>query len=203
MGGEAVVAALVIAAGAAVLLGAFLRPVRWLILPALAIAIPAGFVSAAGIDLDGGYGERAYRPVDVRQIAERYELGMGGMTVDLRGAYLPAGDHELELDVGIGEAVLIVPEDVCVATRARVGMGLVEVFDEENGGVDVAVEDLAEPKRDAARLVLDADIGVGHLDVRHTAAPFGDKQGFQARGPFGDDVDDDRPGNTACAGATS
>ena len=47
-GGETVVAIVVIAAGAAILLGAFLRPVRWLVLPAVALALSAGAVSAAG-----------------------------------------------------------------------------------------------------------------------------------------------------------
>ena len=55
-------AIVVILAGVAILAGAFVRPVRWLVLPALALALSAGTVSAAGIDLDGGVGERDYRP---------------------------------------------------------------------------------------------------------------------------------------------
>ena len=55
-------AVVVIGAGVAILAGAFVRPVRWLILPAVALALSAGTVSAAGIDLDGGVGERDYRP---------------------------------------------------------------------------------------------------------------------------------------------
>ena len=210
LGGEAVVAALVIAAGAAVLLGAFVRPVRWLILPALTIAIPAGFVSAAGIELDGGYGERSYRPVDASQLAPRYELAAGELTLDLRGMALPPGDRALDIDVGMGQAVLIVPEDVCVATRARVGMGQIDLFDRGNGGVDVDVEDTTRARRDAPRLVVDADIGLGHLDVRHTAPAWADEFGWDGnprppRDPAGElpELDDERPGNTACAGATS
>ena len=60
-GGETIVAIVVIAAAVAILAGAFIRPVRWLVLPALALALSAGTVSAAGIDLDGGVGERDYR----------------------------------------------------------------------------------------------------------------------------------------------
>ncbi len=64
-GGETVVAIIVLAAGVAILVGAFVRPVRFLVLPAIALALSAGAVSAAGIDLDGGVGERDYRPTSV------------------------------------------------------------------------------------------------------------------------------------------
>ena len=67
-GGETVVAIIVIAAGVAILVGAFVRPVRWLVLPAVALALSAGAVSAAGIDLDGGVGERDYRPASAADI---------------------------------------------------------------------------------------------------------------------------------------
>lgn len=167
IGGDAVVAGLVIAAGVAVLVAAFVRPVRWLVLPALAIAIPAAFVSAAGIDLDGGIGERSYRPLNATQVQPHYELGTGRLEVDLRRADL-SGDRDIEIDVGMGEAVLIVPDDVCVATDARVGMGATSVFDRTNGGVDVAWVEDNEPRAGASRLNVDADIGLGHLDIRNT-----------------------------------
>src|SRR5829696_9374478 len=94
-GGDTVVAAIVIGAGAAVLAGAFLRPVRWLILPAVALALAAGTVSAAGLDLDGGVGEREYRPASTVDLRDRYELGVGQLVVDLRDTQLPAGDVPL------------------------------------------------------------------------------------------------------------
>ncbi len=103
LGGEAVVAGVVIAAGIAVLAAAFVRPVRWLVLPALALAIPAAFVSAAGISLDGGVGDRTYRPGAVSEIADRYEIGAGRLVVDLRGVELPSGRHALDVEVGMGE----------------------------------------------------------------------------------------------------
>ena len=109
-GGETIVALLVIAAGAAIVAGAFLKPVRWLILPALALALSAGTVSAAGIDLDGGIGDRDYRPASVVDLRDRYQLGMGELVVDLRETDLPAGDTPLEIDLGVGSARLIVPE---------------------------------------------------------------------------------------------
>jgi phage shock protein PspC (stress-responsive transcriptional regulator) len=70
-GPDWVIPALVVVAGAAIVAGAFLRPVRWLVPPALTVALAAGFVAAADIDLDGGIGQREYRPcsiVDLRDL---------------------------------------------------------------------------------------------------------------------------------------
>jgi phage shock protein PspC (stress-responsive transcriptional regulator) len=201
IGGEAVVAGIVIGAGVAVLAAAFVRPARWLILPALALAIPAGFVAAAGIDLDGGYGERTYRPGSQADLAQRYELGAGQLVVDLRGVDLPAGDRRLDVEVGMGEAVVIVPDDVCVAADANLGMGQADVLDRGSGGVDVDFVDQPAADAGTTRLLVDADIGLGHLDVRKTD-PVEDRHRFGDR-PHGfdrgDRFDAARGSNTACA----
>jgi phage shock protein PspC (stress-responsive transcriptional regulator) len=164
--------ALVVVAGAAIVAGAFLKPVRWLVPPALTLALAAGVVSAAGIDLDGGVGEREYRPATTADLEDRYELGMGELVVDLRETDLPAGDVPLELDVGIGEAMVIVPEDVCVATSADVGIGNVSMFGRDNGGIDVDFQDTPDAAPDVTRVVLDADVGLGELRVHDLKGDF-------------------------------
>jgi phage shock protein PspC (stress-responsive transcriptional regulator) len=196
-GGGTIVAILVIASGAAIVAGAFLKPVRWLVLPAIALGLGAGVVSAAGIDLDGGVGDKTYRPASTVDLRDRYELGIGDLEVDLRTTDLPAGDRPLELDVGVGEARLIVPRDVCVATDARVGLGAVRVFERDSGGVDVDVVDEPAARSDTTRLLVHADIGVGALNVVH------DPDDANHRG-FDRDFDDDfeasfvGDGNAAC-----
>jgi phage shock protein PspC (stress-responsive transcriptional regulator) len=164
-GGETIVAIAVIAAGAAILAGAFLRPVRLLVLPALALALSAGTVSAAGIDLDGGVGERDYRPASALDLRDTYELGMGELIVDLRQTDLPPGDVPLKIDLGVGEARVIVPEDVCVATDAKVGVGEIRTFDQHNEGVDVDYDDLPDAAPSTTRLLVKADVGVGALRI--------------------------------------
>jgi phage shock protein PspC (stress-responsive transcriptional regulator) len=171
-GGETIVAILVIAAGAAVVAGAFLKPVRWLILPALALALSAGMVSAAGIDLDGGVGDREYRPASVVDLRDRYELGMGELVVDLRDTDLPAGDTLLEIDLGVGSAQLIVPDDVCVATTADIGAGYAGVFQQDSDGIDVDFDDQRDAAPSTSRLVVNADIGLGELLIGHPRENF-------------------------------
>jgi phage shock protein PspC (stress-responsive transcriptional regulator) len=169
-GGGVVVGVFVIASGLAILAGAFLKPVRWLILPAVTLALSAGAVAAAGIDLDGGVGDKTYRPASAADLRDKYQLGMGDLEVDLRNTDLPAGDQPLAIDLGVGEARLLVPEDVCVATDANVGVGQIDVFDRGTGGVDVdLVEELDAPP-DTTRLVVNADIGLGQLSVVHDPA---------------------------------
>lgn len=184
-GGELVVALLVIGAGLAIAAGAFLKPVRWLVLPALTLALAAGAVAASGIDLDGGVGDRSYRPGSTAEVRDRYELGMGELTVDLRQADLPPGDTRIALDLGVGSARLVVPEGVCVATAADVGVGVVESFQEENGGVDVTFEDQRSAPPGTSRVLVDADVGVG--EVRVGRSLLGDTRAFDFEDRHGGD----------------
>jgi phage shock protein PspC (stress-responsive transcriptional regulator) len=194
-GGETVVAITVVAAGVAILVGAFVRPVRWLVLPAVTLAISAGTVSAAGIDLDGGVGERDYRPSSAADLRDTYQLGMGELVVDLRQTDLPSGDVPLGIDLGIGEARLIVPDDVCVATDAQVGVGEVRTFERHNEGIDVDVEDLPVASADTTRLLVKADVGVGSLRIGKSSPDMNlDHGGFD----FGPGIDE-LGRNEACA----
>ncbi len=159
---------------------------------ALALALPAGFVQAAGVELDGGYGEKRYRPSSVAELRDRYEMAAGELTIDLRDVDLPAGDRPLRLELGMGEAEVIVPDDVCVATRAEVGMGEVRLFGDRSGGVDVDLHDAPPAPAGTARLVIDADVGLGELRVRDES-----EQERSWRERWDDDRDDDA--NRACA----
>ena len=201
LGGGTVVAALVIGAGVMLVIGAFAGGARWLIPPALSLALAVGFVAAAGIDFDGGVGEREYRPTSASELEDGYRLGMGELRVDLRDADLPSGDTPLDLDIGIGEARLIVPSDVCVATSAQVGIGEVEVFDRQNGGIDLDWTDRPRSGSDVKRLVVDANVGIGALHVRRDDLDLGPPS--PPRPPFTDeddydDYDDEEAGNLGC-----
>ena len=168
LGGGVVVAAIVIAAGAGLVAAAFVGGARWLVLPALAIALPLAFVSAADLDLDGGFGERSERPATLSEVKDTYRLGAGQLVIDLRDVELPAGDHPLAVRIGMGHAQVIVDDDVCVASRAEIGMGAVAIFDHDSGGIDVEWRDTRRAPSDTPRLILDGDVGLGLLEVSRT-----------------------------------
>jgi hypothetical protein len=160
---------------------AFVGGARWLVLPALAIALPLAFVSAAGIDLNGGFGERHVRPGTLAEVKDAYRLGAGELVVDLRDVELPAGDRRLKIAIGTGHALVLVPDDVCVATTASVGMGGVSVFERDGGGVDVDWSDSRRAPAGTPRLVVDGDIGLGLLEVRRRDATIhGPRRGVDA-----------------------
>jgi len=167
-GGNGVVAAIVIAAGVALIAGAFVGSwARWLIVPALAVALPAGAVAAAGIDVTGGYGDKTYRPASVENVRDSYRLGAGKLVVDLRNAHLTPGDHHIKLRLGVGSAQLVVPRNVCVSSASHVGIGGVEIFDYDTGGIDVDRHDDRSARADTPRIIVDADVDLGAFAVHH------------------------------------
>jgi phage shock protein PspC (stress-responsive transcriptional regulator) len=177
LGGGAVIAGVVIALGGALVISSFLGGRRWLVLPALVIAIPLGFVAAAGLDVNGGVGERDYQPTTVAELEDGYQLGIGQMRVDLTHVDLPPGRTPLELDMGVGSVRLFVPDDVCVASDVRVGAGYARVLDRDNGGLDVDWRQSPVEGPGVKRLVIHGDVGVGELQVVNSQSSFTDWEG--------------------------
>jgi phage shock protein PspC (stress-responsive transcriptional regulator) len=177
LGGGAVIAGLVIALGGALVISSFLGGRRWLVLPALVIAIPLGFVAAAGLDVNGGVGERDYQPTTVAELEDGYRLGIGEMRLDLTQVDLPPGRTPLDLDMGIGSVRLLVPDDVCVATDVRVGAGYTRVLDRDSGGLDVDWRQSPVEDAGVKRLVIHGDVGIGELQVINSRSGFTDWEG--------------------------
>lgn len=159
-------AALVIAAAVALVFGAFVGRARWLIVPALAIALPVGTVAAAGIELEGGYGQRHYEPVSAAAIpAAGYELAAGQLLIDLREL---DWDRErvvdLDVDQGLGQLVVAIPEDVCLEADAHVSAGAIDLDGNETDGLDVH-DEAGIGSTDTPRLSLDAELDGGQVLV--------------------------------------
>lgn len=166
LGGGTAVAIAVIAAGALLIIGGFVGGTRWLVLPALALALPAGLVAAANVDARGGAGERIYRPAGTADLRRDYKLGVGHLVVDLRATKLGPGDHRIHLKLGIGGAEVLVRPDVCVSSSARIGVGATQVFDRQSGGADVDWQDGQSARAGSPRLIVDADVGLGAFRVQ-------------------------------------
>lgn len=188
----ALVAVVVVLIGAALVAGAVAgrREARWLVLPAAVVAVPLGVVAASDLDLRGGFGERTFRPTSAAAVPPGYRLGAGRMEIDLRGAGLPPGERRLAVSLGAGEAVVVVPRDVCVQTDARVGAGRVQAFDRSDDGGDVEMRAPAPSPPAAKRLLLSSDIGVGALHVVNDPADVRWRRG-RGGGPGGERWDRD------------
>jgi phage shock protein PspC (stress-responsive transcriptional regulator)/predicted membrane protein len=164
-GGGTAVAIAVLVAGVLLFAAAFGgRRLRWLILPAFAVAIGATAVAAADVNLRGGFREDVARYTSVDQIHRSYRLGGGHLELDLRAVKFPRGDTRIDARVGAGELQVLVPPNVCVATESSVGVGAVTWFGHTTGGTDLDVFTQAA-ERGKPRLVIRGRVGVGHLDI--------------------------------------
>src|SRR3954470_5437378 len=158
-GGATTVAIVVIVAGGLLIARALTGGVRWLIVPALALALSAGAVAAGNIDIRGGTGERIYRPANADQLRSNYKLGIGHLRLDLRNTKFGPGDHRVHLKVGAGQAEVLVPPNVCVSSTAHVAGGATDVFDHASGGTYHDWQETRTAKPGAAHLTVDAPTG--------------------------------------------
>jgi phage shock protein PspC (stress-responsive transcriptional regulator) len=165
-----IVAGVVIALGVAIAATAFIGEARrvapWLLASALVLAVPAGATAAADVHFNGGIGKRDYRPTAVTDIpADGYDFGVGQMIVDLRD--LPWANGQaigVKSNLGVGQMIVSVPSSVCVHAHATGKAGELLVRGDQSDGIDPEV-DQGEPRSQAPRLDLDAEIQVGQLVV--------------------------------------
>jgi phage shock protein C len=175
-GGGAAIAGVVIVLGVLMVVFSFRdRRARWLALPALVLAIPSGVVAAAGVDVDHGVGNRDYAPATINDIRPGgYELGVGELVIDLRDTQWPRNAPvSLKVDVGTGHALVLVPADVCLQAKSRAGLGYVNLLGSETGGADIDEQRGTLARTSARKLILDAHVGIGAIEVRHTRSDNG------------------------------
>jgi hypothetical protein len=125
------------------------------------IGIPALFVND---DLfSGGVGESTKRPQTAADL-EPFRHAIGKLTVDLTAAGLDLDGETVEASVGIGELLVLVPEDTDITVDAHVGAGNVDALGEEENGFDVDF-DWISGTSGTQELTLDLEAGAGNIRV--------------------------------------
>ena len=195
LGGGIAVAGLVIACGVGLVGGAFRGGARWLIGPALVLSLPLAAVAATDLDLRGTWGDRTFTPTTLQEVERGYDMGAGSMRVDLRDVEFPPGRTTLPLELGAGEIQVLVPDDLCVLTDAKVRMGAVDGGNDEQGGVDLDIVDRRAVAPGTPTVRLDVDLGLGARPRRRRTSPI-------ATGPASWHLDDTTGYDpaVACAG---
>ena len=180
-GGGTTVAIAVLIAGIAIFVAAFGGGrLRWLIVPAFAVALGATAMAATDVDLNGGFKDRQVVVRDASRLRAAYKVGAGRVELDLRAMRFPRGDTRVDAKVGAGELRVLVPPGVCVATDSHVNIGRILWFGHETGGTDLDQRtNASEPG--APRLVLHGDVGAGSLEVDESLVPGHEACAFDKR----------------------
>jgi phage shock protein PspC (stress-responsive transcriptional regulator) len=176
--GSGVAIALGVVAGGVLLVAAGLvGGGRWLVLPVAAIGLGVAVGAASDLDLDGGIGESVNEPSSFEAVpAGGYELGIGRLVVDLRDLEWRGRTLDLHVRTGIGEALVLVPERVCVTGTAQTKAGELLVTGRRSSGLDIDADyTVADPQPPELRL--DADVGLGALRVLNDDTATHDERG--------------------------
>jgi phage shock protein PspC (stress-responsive transcriptional regulator) len=167
LGGGVAEAVIAIAGGLGLIAAGLLGGPRWLILPVVVLIMPLAVVNAADLNLRGGVGHRSYSPQTVAAVHPEYKLGAGRLEVDLRRLEVPEDGADVNLRIGMGEAIVRAPADACIATDASIGVGRADLSGPHDQGFDV---DVVAPAHRGRVVHLQADVGVGHLDIEGACA---------------------------------
>jgi phage shock protein PspC (stress-responsive transcriptional regulator)/predicted membrane protein len=156
------------AVGVAVVAGAFLRRrTGGLVVVGLTLAGLALAVSATDIRLQGTVGDRMYRPAAAEDVSRSYEMAVGELDLDLSDTALSSGDTRVDVNVGIGDLTITVPQAVAVDVEATASAGSVSVFGRQRSGVDseLTASGGGAPPHTDKKLLIDAHVGLGSVTV--------------------------------------
>lgn len=151
--------------GAGLLVGSVAGRARWLVVPALgtaAAAVVAAALSFAGVGLDHRSGDRNEFIQAGETVAPLYRTGIGSFELDFSN---DAGDASTEIDVGVGDLTVVVPDDARVQIDARIGLGDIDAFGSTRSGYRRVLS--LDNNTDGERMIkLKLRVGVGSIDVR-------------------------------------
>lgn len=157
--------------GLGLLLGSILGRGRGLIgagLVLLPVVLLLQVIRPFPVDVFGngglGVGTTSESPASAAEVRDSYQVGAGEIRLDLRDVAFTE-DRDLALQVGMGEIVLVLPEDVDVEIIGRVGAGEMDLLDSRDDGVGLSRTVVDEVDGSDARLTIDVNVGFGTIEV--------------------------------------
>jgi phage shock protein PspC (stress-responsive transcriptional regulator) len=156
----------VLLVGVAVAVSAFLHS-PFAGLAGLGILLLLAFVLSIAIrvPLHGGIGTRVYEPASITRFDETYKRGIGDLRVDLRDTSFSSGVHHVKAQLGIGELIVQVPDDVNLVVHGKAQGGQVTIFGDVQSGWDVDTTVRDDSAGSDHTLVVDAEVGFGDVRV--------------------------------------
>ena len=173
-----ILAVALLVVGGGLLVGAWVGRARWLIAVGLVLALALGgsvAARSAGLSdgLDDGVGERRWTPTGDAS----YALGAGEAVLDL-SSLRPRTSSEVDVEVGVGRLLVLVPRDVRVTGEAQAGVGeLLQVSEDGRRRVlnpdddtDVRERFGFDGDETGPVVELDLEVGMGQIEVRRVAS---------------------------------
>jgi hypothetical protein len=137
------------------------------------IVLTVVLASASAVDvglLQRGVGERTFTPAAIDDLEDRYQLGVGSLTLDLTDIdpAVLAAQEQIDVQVGVGELVVLLPpeSELGVDIRSTARAGELDLLDRDrtDDGTNLN-ESYFDAASDAPRLALDLDVGLGTVQV--------------------------------------
>jgi phage shock protein PspC (stress-responsive transcriptional regulator) len=162
-----IVAAALVVVGAGLVIGTWYGRARWLIAVGILLSLALGGIALADrgdVTLRGGAGQRTWV---VGEHSDRFRLGVGEATLDLR--QVRPGSHVTAAgSVSLGHLIVIVPDGVAVRVHAKVRVGEIAAFGKSVAdGSDGVSRDLVFGPPGDPQIEVDANVGTGQVEVRH------------------------------------
>jgi phage shock protein PspC (stress-responsive transcriptional regulator) len=165
-----ILAVLLLVTGGALVVGAWRGRARWLIPVAIVLGASLAVASVADVPLRGGTGDRIYRPTSLAELRPTYRMAVGELVLDLRALDLEGRTARVLVTDGIGHLEVLVPRTATVTAIGHAGAGEVRLFDQAWDGVKVDRGRTFPGREGGGRIVVEARVGLGQVEVLHAEA---------------------------------
>ena len=167
----AILASALAVVGFGLVVGAFFGRAYGLIFLGILLSIATSLTAVVNHEFGHGAGERHWVATTAAETETPFRLGIGEAELDLTG--MPAGENaDVDVTVGVGSLLVIVPEDARVTVNAELAAGEIRILDEpKDDGTDLDRTVTDNPAGSSGPdITIDAEVGLGDLEVRRAAS---------------------------------
>jgi phage shock protein PspC (stress-responsive transcriptional regulator) len=160
-----VLAAALVVVGAGLVLASVVGRAPWLFV--VGIVLTCALLTAAAVEplVEDGIGEKVFAPATLVGLESKYDHGIGDLTVDLRNVPLDGTTRRVEVELGIGSLMVLVPRAQALVVDAHVDAGKVTLPDGRTAnGWDESLR-YARGAAGKGTLVIDVEMGFGDVQV--------------------------------------
>ena len=160
-----VLAAALVVVGAGLVLASVVGRAPWLFV--VGIVLTCALLTAAAVEplVEDGIGEKVFAPATLVGLESKYDHGIGDLTVDLRDVPLDGKTRRVEVELGIGSLMVLVPRAQSLVVDAHVDAGKISLPDGRTAnGWDESLR-YASGAAGQGSLVIDVEMGFGDVQV--------------------------------------